>query len=628
MDLSIFQTAEQMVAPSPSPTPIREEEANQVPFVDHLVRLLSGPAEEAPSSAQVSPAEPQVNDVTAPRPTEGGRLEPIPPVEVGLEESTQAPVAVLEYRGFGSEEVPTPTGRSETAATEKKTELRAEDQEAGKDEGELFKGDCGPREAPKTEAAPEHGHLTRDPAPTQATAEPADNQADGANREARQPHCVFPEAQAPAGDRASQQDQGYSGERSEQAAPIDKAPGFSAAFFNPPAPVGFREGTGTEPVEATAKGLTVPRQGADSGMSVEGTVRGDNVEGTVRGEAVEGTLRGETEGKTQEQATKGIVRGEAPGPASTEAPTMRFSERPAMREQAPADKAPEVIPVAGTSVSETRCSSGTAPAWSAVEQTGFSPQFHTAGTTRGLSPSVNEVPANPSEKGLQVDVSRKTYTEAAVDNAPFSGNGGGSSQDLFHQGRTIAIPMSEPSVFNHSNSGSQTVFPVMPGPAASPPTVSGQAAMPVMPFITESGQRLEQVVAEMVQRATLVRNQQAVTFDIQLKPEFMGKVRIEAVIRPDDSLTAVVTVQDLKVKSFLQSELPGLLEPLEKAGVKLEVVCQEQPDYANPQEQGSRKRSGQGANWFPGRGEDLSGLKDREVGAAASFNDGRIHYFA
>jgi flagellar hook-length control protein FliK len=266
-----------------------------------------------------------------------------------------------------------------------------------------------------------------------------------------------------------------------------------------------------------------------------------------------------------------------------------------------------------------------------VEYVGVSRPIPWAEPALGSRPGAGEAAVKLPGPAAQIESDRGPVAAAAA-NAEASGGGKEDStaparpEGMVH----FTMPGGEPSsaLNTHSASGFAPIVNVASGPTPVALPVPSRPEVPGSWFFAENGQRLDRVVAEVVERATLLRTQQAVTLDVQLKPEFLGKVRIEAVLRPDDGLTAVVTVQDQKVKSFLQSELPGLLAHLEKAGMKLEFLCQEQPDASAHHQAGYRKRHGQEQHWPGDREGGVARPKGLDSRTTVNFNDGRIHYFA
>jgi hypothetical protein len=542
MDLSIFQTIEQIALPGSSTASGREGQPAQTPFVDHLVTFMDCPsdADAVPTGPQVLLPEPQNGDLDAPPAAEDGRLKTTPSVKT--EEEVQAPAGVPDWTILHKEGAEVATGDPS--------------EEAGQPEATQAENKNLPavREEPKASAKPE-----------------------------------------------------------------DELP--ESPFFTPAAASGtvpsttgtVPSTTGTVPSETTG---TVPSESTNTVPSEATNTVPSETTGTVPGEATK-TVPSETTGTVpQQQQPTGVFPSD---------PTVKASANEEPHRLAQAELPPRAP------LSEPGAAGAKGPDWSFGDHIGASRQTPAVEAFLSFRNGASEAAANSCEKSDPVSLSRISASEAAVDTE--TAGGGEKSPPEFTQGRTplFTLPTLEAS---GSPNDCNIQFPSISAlaseatpPAAPPP---GQATVPQNLFLTENGQPIERVVAEIVERASLVRNQQAVTLDVQLKPAFLGKVRIEAVLRPDQGLTAVVTVQDPKVKSLLQSELPGLLEPLEKAGIKLEFVCLEQPtDSANRHQQsGYRRRLGQQVHGSRNHGDSVDGLNSLDSPSARIFNDGRIHYFA
>ncbi len=116
--------------------------------------------------------------------------------------------------------------------------------------------------------------------------------------------------------------------------------------------------------------------------------------------------------------------------------------------------------------------------------------------------------------------------------------------------------------------------PLQPGLAAS----EAQAAKAAPPAAGEGilaetatvrGQEADQVFSQIVQDARLLRSQGEARFEIRLKPEFLGKIRIQTLMSADQKMTTRFLVEDPEVRALLESRLHLLAERLGESGLRV-----------------------------------------------------------
>lgn len=127
----------------------------------------------------------------------------------------------------------------------------------------------------------------------------------------------------------------------------------------------------------------------------------------------------------------------------------------------------------------------------------------------------------------------------------------------------------------------------------------------------------DDIAAQIVQRARLINQEQGSTLEIQLKPEFLGRVRIETHLSSDNSLTARFLVQDPEVKALLESRLHGLTQALQSSGVRIQSV-EVQTMTTGGEHQDAFKQAGQG---FDRRGGDHAQAQHARQGSDSADPD-------
>ncbi len=82
----------------------------------------------------------------------------------------------------------------------------------------------------------------------------------------------------------------------------------------------------------------------------------------------------------------------------------------------------------------------------------------------------------------------------------------------------------------------------------------------------------EEVLSQIVGRARLINSNGQSTVEIQLKPDFLGRVRIETTMAADGTLNAKFVVQDPDVRRLMETRMPLLAERLADSGLKVQSI--------------------------------------------------------
>lgn len=166
-------------------------------------------------------------------------------------------------------------------------------------------------------------------------------------------------------------------------------------------------------------------------------------------------------------------------------------------------------------------------------------------------------------------------------------------------------------------------------------SLEGSAA----PEAVLSTKQLDGLFNEVVQRAKLLRAGETISFDLQLKPEVLGRLRIETVMHADQSVRALIHVQDPDVRRALEGNLPGLRKSLEESGLQIRTLevhhspSQSQTgtdegsgesEHLGRQPNSDRRPAPSGSH--PDPLENPSG--DQSGSHSNSGRDGWIHYYA
>lgn len=82
----------------------------------------------------------------------------------------------------------------------------------------------------------------------------------------------------------------------------------------------------------------------------------------------------------------------------------------------------------------------------------------------------------------------------------------------------------------------------------------------------------EEVLSQIVGRARLINSNGQSTVEIQLKPDFLGRVRIETTMAADGTLNAKFVVQDPDVRRLMETRMPLLVERLADSGLRVQSI--------------------------------------------------------
>ncbi len=141
---------------------------------------------------------------------------------------------------------------------------------------------------------------------------------------------------------------------------------------------------------------------------------------------------------------------------------------------------------------------------------------------------------------------------------------------------------------------------------------------------------VDSVAHRFVQHSRFLRNGETVRFDIELKPEFLGKIRIKTSLNHKNELAVEIKVDDPDVREALEQRLPALVEKLQAMGVepdRLKVDGFSSHSQSDAQQQEGQRRGQPGAakTWSQ-RGAD-EGEEESSEWPEDLEGEG-IHYFA
>lgn len=125
------------------------------------------------------------------------------------------------------------------------------------------------------------------------------------------------------------------------------------------------------------------------------------------------------------------------------------------------------------------------------------------------------------------------------------------------------------------------------------PGQSAEAGRPMAPANppTLRGVDPDDLLSQVVQQARLVKDSAGSTLEIRLKPEFLGKIKIETSLDANQQVVARLLVQNPEVRTMLESRLVWLTEQLGESGLRV-LSVQVEPMAAD----GSGGRSSQNPN--------------------------------
>ena len=144
---------------------------------------------------------------------------------------------------------------------------------------------------------------------------------------------------------------------------------------------------------------------------------------------------------------------------------------------------------------------------------------------------------------------------------------------------------------------------------------------------------VDSVANQFVQHSRFLRNGETVRFDIELRPEFLGKIRIKTSLNHKNELAVEIRVDDPDVREALERRLPALVEKLQGMGLepdRLKVDGFSSHSQSDGQQQEGHRRDQPGAlkNWSQlGADEGEEELPEWPEWPEGIEDEG-IHYFA
>ena len=141
---------------------------------------------------------------------------------------------------------------------------------------------------------------------------------------------------------------------------------------------------------------------------------------------------------------------------------------------------------------------------------------------------------------------------------------------------------------------------------------------------------VDAVASQFVQHSRFLKGGETVRFEIQLNPEFLGKIRIKTSLNQQNKLAVEIEVDDPEVRELLEQRLPALVEKLQGMGVepdrlKVDGFSSHSQSDAQQQEGQRREQSAGSKSWSgPNRDESEEDSPDR---SEVEDLEG-IHYFA
>ncbi|MBI2890144.1 MAG: flagellar hook-length control protein FliK [Nitrospirae bacterium] len=152
-------------------------------------------------------------------------------------------------------------------------------------------------------------------------------------------------------------------------------------------------------------------------------------------------------------------------------------------------------------------------------------------------------------------------------------------------------------------------------------TAAADAEAPVPQSRGELGRDL---IHQIVDKARLQNGRHESKLEIQLKPEFLGRVRIEISSR-EGQVSVNIHTENQSVKNLLDSNLPALRDAFQAQGLKLEglEVSVDQRDWNQTSAfaQDAAGGHGEGRRLSEGRGEAAGGWNGESDGAATEGAD-------
>ncbi|HSR50943.1 MAG TPA: flagellar hook-length control protein FliK [Acidobacteriota bacterium] len=181
-------------------------------------------------------------------------------------------------------------------------------------------------------------------------------------------------------------------------------------------------------------------------------------------------------------------------------------------------------------------------------------------------PSTNGQPASDGEKGASHDSDSGEAPRFDSKSARGTAQPQAAGQSSAWQAAGRSAPGAEGSFSDAlaSLSGGESR-------AAASPEVRSAAGSQAPPQ-TLGGAEPEQIFKQIVRSARLFNSQEGQNFEIRLKPDFLGRIRIETVLTAENRLTTRFLVEDPEVRAMLEHRLPALADRLSDGGVRIQSV--------------------------------------------------------
>jgi flagellar hook-length control protein FliK len=111
----------------------------------------------------------------------------------------------------------------------------------------------------------------------------------------------------------------------------------------------------------------------------------------------------------------------------------------------------------------------------------------------------------------------------------------------------------------------------------SNPGVAERVAFPESSVVRElvpgtNTENFDKIIDQIVKRITLRQNGATFQLGIRLKPEFLGELRIETIMDPDQTIRAVIRAEDSSIKVLLESKIDVLLHKFDEVGIRVDTV--------------------------------------------------------
>ena len=228
----------------------------------------------------------------------------------------------------------------------------------------------------------------------------------------------------------------------------------------------------------------------------------------------------------------------------------------------------------------------------------------------------------------------RTTEDKAVDPREYSSERvwkAGESKGLFQAGTADrAVDLSLPSKGTPLEAGNPSQGQVGSNSSSRSAGGSQLSSQSIPVWLQSPSAFVDSVAHRFVQHSRFLRNGETIRFDIELKPEFLGKIRIKTSLNHKNELTVEIKVDDPDVRETLEQRLPALVEKLQAMGVepdrlKVDGFSSHSQSDAQQQEGQRRGQPGAGKTWSQ-RGAD-EGEEESSDWPEDIEGEG-IHYFA